>query len=582
MTRGRPLSDAGAVVLAASAAAGAAASRPVPVVLAGALALAGLGLRRGALLCAGVALLASGLGARAWAGLGPPTVRAVRAEIVLVSDPESFRDAVRVYARLGSRRVEVWARGEAAAGLRARLAGERVSVAGTLRPVPPERRSMLAARHVGARLAVTGVDGWRAGDPASRLANALRRTIARGAAALPDAQRPLFLGFLLGDDRGQRPETVDDFRAAGLTHLLVVSGSNVAFVLALAGVVLRRLPLGARLAGGVLVLAWFGLLTRWEPSVLRAEAMALLALVAAHRGLPQRGVRILALAVTGLLLVDPLLVRSAGFLLSTGAAAGIVVLAAPLAALVPGPRPLAHAFAATAAAQIGVAPVLVPLFGPMPLAAVPANLLAVPAAAPAVVWGFAAGVPAGVLGAPLAAVLHLPTRLLVGWVAAVARLAAAAPLGAVGLPGVGVLAAALAVALAGGRAARRVAGAAALAVCLAAVAGAQRAPPLGGREVADGARVWRRGGCVVVELTGATDPAGLLAGLRAARVGRVDLAVLASRAAGDAFAALRARHPVGSVLTPAVARPGDVVGVGPLAVRVEHAGPALRVSVRPR
>ena len=42
--------------------------------------------------------------------------------------------------------------------------------------------------------------------------------------SLPPTTRSLFAGFVLGDDRGQPPEVVDDFRGAGLTHLLVVSG----------------------------------------------------------------------------------------------------------------------------------------------------------------------------------------------------------------------------------------------------------------------------------------------------------------------------------------------------------------------
>ena len=38
----------------------------------------------------------------------------------------------------------------------------------------------------------------------------------------------------LGDDRHQPPDMTDAFRAAGLTHLLAVSGQNVAFALVIA------------------------------------------------------------------------------------------------------------------------------------------------------------------------------------------------------------------------------------------------------------------------------------------------------------------------------------------------------------
>jgi competence protein ComEC len=170
--------------------------------------------------------------------------------------------------------------------------------------------------------------------------------------------------------------------------------------------------------------------------------MAALAATAVVLARPAGTLRLLSLAVTVMMLVDPLLVWSVGWWLSVGATAGIAVLAAPLALRLPGPRPLAEALAVTVAAQIGVAPVSVSVFGGLPLASVPANLLAVPVAGPLMVWGLPAGVLAGVAPA-LAPVLHLPTRLAVRWIALVARTGAAAPLGDVGGPGLAVAAGAV-------------------------------------------------------------------------------------------------------------------------------------------
>jgi competence protein ComEC len=62
---------------------------------------------------------------------------------------------------------------------------------------------------------------------ASRAANSLRRTLVRGARPLDTEERALLTGFVLGDDRDQSVAVADDFRAAGLTHLLAVSGDNV-------------------------------------------------------------------------------------------------------------------------------------------------------------------------------------------------------------------------------------------------------------------------------------------------------------------------------------------------------------------
>ena len=93
---------------------------------------------------------------------------------------------------------------------------------------------------------------------------------------------------------------------------------------------------------------FFAAVTRFEPSVLRAVAMAAIATTATFVARPASTLRVLALAVTALLLVDPLLVWSVGFGLSVGASLGIVLLARPLAARLRGPRVLIEPLAVTA------------------------------------------------------------------------------------------------------------------------------------------------------------------------------------------------------------------------------------------
>ena len=177
------------------------------------------------------------------------------------------------------------------------------------------------------------------------------------------------------------------------------------------------------------------MITRFEPSVIRAAVMAALACTAVALGRSARTGRLLALTVTGVLLADPLLVHDVGWWLSVGATAGIALLAAPLAARLPGPAPLRAGLAVTVAAQLGVAPVSVAVFGPLPLASVPANLFAIPAAGPVMVYGLPVGLLSAVAPAVAARVLQLPTVLMVRWIARVAAWGAAAPLPALGAPG---------------------------------------------------------------------------------------------------------------------------------------------------
>jgi competence protein ComEC len=264
------------------------------------------------------------------------------------------------------------------------------------------------------------------------IAGALRGVVQRGSSLLPAADGALLAGFLLGDT-GSVPERVlDDFEASGLTHLLAVSGANVAFVLVLVGPFLRRTGLGARCALGAAVVVLFAVVTHWEPSVLRAAAMTTCAMGAVFVGRPISSLRLLAYAVVVLVIADPFLVHSVAFALSCAATLGIVVLAAPLRARLRGPGLLRDALSITLAAQIGVAPVLVAVFGEVPLVAPLANVLAVPVAEPVTVLGLPLAVAAGLLAgvaAPLARVLVMPVGVLVAWVRNVAAAGASTPTG---------------------------------------------------------------------------------------------------------------------------------------------------------
>lgn len=405
---------------------------------------------RRALALVAVALLGIALTQRALNGLEHwPLAAAVakRADATvtasLVDDPDGNRFTTSVLARLGrakldadgwrdagGRTVLVVAEGEAAPRLRLLDAGDRVVLRGWLRPLEGYD-AHLRWRHAVARFdANTLVDFTGPRRLELQVANSLRGVVLRGTAALAPTERGLVAGFLLGDTRGLPDYVVEQFRASGLTHLLAVSGENVAFVLALVGPLLRRLSRSARLVGTLGVLGVFGAMTRWEPSVLRACAMAACVVLALHLGRPTHSTRVLALAVTGLLVVDPFLLHSIGFQLSCGACLGIALFGPRLAAALGGPAWFRESLAVTAGAQLGVAPVLLSVFGSMPLVTLPANLLAVPIAGPLTIWGLGAGGATGLLGRSVpgvAALLQAPTRVLADAVLGIADAASRVP-----------------------------------------------------------------------------------------------------------------------------------------------------------
>jgi competence protein ComEC len=531
--------------------------------------------------------------ATALAALRHPPTGAVHARAQLVGDPVPTLQGVRVDVRIDGRRFEATADRPLASELLGHLAGERLVLHGSYAPRPVDA-PWLDARHIAGRVRIQRIDGWHGASLPSTVANTTRRLLARGARPLPASQRALYTGLVYGDDREQPALLADDFRAGGLGHLLAVSGQNVAFALAAAAPLLRRVPLRARWPAVVGVLVLFVLVTRAEPSVLRAATMAAVAARASTLGRTATGVRVLSLAVTVLVCADPLLVRAVGFQLSVAASLGIIVASRPIAARVPGPAAWREAVGVTLAAQLAVAPLSVWVFGGVPLASLPANLLALPAAGVVMVWGLTAGPLAGAIGGPVGFLLHAPTRLLLGWITAVAGFAGRAPLGlltARHVTAIGIGCALLAVA---GRAGptvapvvRSAAGLVAAVAVVACVLGARRPAPAAA-EIAPDVWLWRAGG-VVVELGGRpTSPAALRA-LREAGVAGVDVLVVrggGARAAGVARD-LRARyeppvlwaparHQVRGAVTPPA---GTVVRLGRLEVQVRESAERVGVSV---
>lgn len=303
--------------------------------------------------------------------------------------------------------------------------GDRVEVDGAIRvPDDPGFADSLLRRGIAAGVKVRDLRVLgRSTNPCIRAAQEVRALVGRSIERL-FAPRPaaLLLGLALGDEGGLDDATRRDFRATGLGHLLVVSGQNVAMVLAPLLVLAARLraPRSTQFLLGVLAVAFFVVVTGGEPSVLRAGLMAGLGLVGGLLGRPRDGIALLAGAAIVLLVLDPSLAHAVGFQLSAGATAGMVLLASPLADRLGFlPRPLALALGATLSAQLAVTPVLLAVFREIPLVTVLANVLAAPAVAPALLLGLAAagvGLVVPPLGPPLAWIASVPSAYIT-WIA---------------------------------------------------------------------------------------------------------------------------------------------------------------------
>ncbi|MCU1458381.1 MAG: ComEC/Rec2-related protein [Actinomycetia bacterium] len=446
---GAPLALVAAIVVGIKAGEASGPSGSVPLlilaVVAGLGALVASGRLRLAISAIGVLLLACALTGRAFDGMVHSAFRAPAQSMhsvvlrgTLVGDPDPFRFSTSALVRVTNldgaavpaRTVLVRASGDLMGQLGILGAGDRVRLDGMLEPLEGWD-AYQRWRHAVARLELRRIEAFTAtGAPLTRVADAIRGRVLEGTRGLPASERALLAGFLLGDTRSMSAGTKATFRDAGLSHLVAVSGENLAFVLALASPFLGRMPRTGRLVGGIAVIVVFGTMTRWEPSVLRAATMAVLALLARYSGRPASAARLLALGAGLLLLIDPFLVHSVGFELSCAACAGIAFLGPPVSARLRGPAWFREALGTTFAAQLGVAPVQIPIFGSLPLVALPANVLAAPLVGPITVLGLVSSVVADVFGARSTPgrIVALPVFVLVRLLEGVATASARFPL----------------------------------------------------------------------------------------------------------------------------------------------------------
>ncbi len=324
-------------------------------------------------------------------------------------------------------------------------AGAVVEVAGRLQPPPDDDPYGEYLRRTGASgsLRATSVRVVR-GPPWPSL-QALRDGAGDTLrASMPEPEAGLAAGILIGlrerVDRG----LAADFATAGVSHVVAISGWNIAIVAAVVGALLRGRP--RRLIATVVaaVIVAYVVAAGASPSVVRAAVMAGVVIIARESGRAGRAPAALGLATAGLLLAQPVMIGDAGFRLSVLATAGLLAWATPLGAWIGSlaggrvPRWLAESLGISLAAQAATLPDVLATFGRLSVVAPAVNLLVVPIV-PAAMAGGAVAMLGGwlvMLGAPpiVGAVAGLPGWALLHVMVFVVRTGAGLPFAAVALP----------------------------------------------------------------------------------------------------------------------------------------------------
>lgn len=231
--------------------------------------------------------------------------------------------------------------------------------------------------------------------------------------ALPEPESALLAGLLLGEKRGLGEDLTESFRRAGVIHIIVLSGYNVALVINTVREGLQRvLPRNAALGSAGVVALLFMLMTGASETAVRATLMALVVLLAKALYRPADGLRILLVVAAGMAVWNPYLVLfDLSYQLSVLATLGLVTLSGRIEPYLVRLRfkSLIEIVSTTLATQVAVLPLLIFSIGQVSIVSLLSNLLVLVVVPYAMLVGFFAALIASVstsLAFPLSAVTY--------------------------------------------------------------------------------------------------------------------------------------------------------------------------------
>lgn len=232
------------------------------------------------------------------------------------------------------------------------------------------------------------------------LAELSDRLTARLQVLLSEPEASFAVGLLLGKRQNMDADLQTAFQTVGLTHIVAISGSNIAMVVVCFFVLFSFLPFQKRLiCSGVGVLC-FVLLVGPSAAVLRAGLMGILSLVGLYTGRRSQAFFGLLWSAVLMVIVNPLvLTYDVGFQLSFASTLGILTLTPVLEPYIPERIFMREALLLTLAAQLMTFPFIVFYFGRFSWITLPANLLV----APLIPLAMAASAAALIFGTPAAA-----------------------------------------------------------------------------------------------------------------------------------------------------------------------------------
>ena len=251
----------------------------------------------------------------------------------------------------------------------------------------------IAAYPDGEGYSVIGNDGGNfIGRKIIELRNIIKSAVYR---ILPNEYGGLAVALILGDKSGISRETLSDFNAVGITHLICVSGLHLSLWSMLVLNIFRKTGLNEKLAAVIsaVFVVLFMLVAGMSHSVVRSGIMMLVYLFSILISRRSDSLNSLGFAITVIALVNPFSIGAAGLQLSVLSCLGLILYAQLLRPKIDelldkiknrilreAIRLALSAFSVTAAASAFTLPVTLQLYGSFNFAVFAANFLCVTAA----------------------------------------------------------------------------------------------------------------------------------------------------------------------------------------------------------
>lgn len=259
--------------------------------------------------------------------------------------------------------------------------------------------------------------------------------------AMPDTDAALIMGMLFGGYEGIERETVRDFAATGIVHILSVSGAHIALLAAAVFWLARRLSVpeaySAAVAGATMIV--YGFISGFSAPVIRSVIMGLITMLGLCMGRISSASQALSVGALGMLIWEPRNLFDISFQLSVGCTAGLLYISPTISSYLQEilPDRVADGIGATLAAQIAVIPFLAWYFGTFPLMSLAANIVVVPILEAVILFGLLAVLLTGGFSAA-AHPLFVAVSLLAGTAVEINRLLSKIPGWLLCLPAMGL------------------------------------------------------------------------------------------------------------------------------------------------